>query len=66
MNMKTYSNSKITSERLRRNDIKHPSAKDIKETKMLFNDFNIDVDIPTFNTKRELYNWRDRIIKGFI
>lgn len=64
--MKTYSNSKITSERLRRNDIKHPSAKDIKETKMLFNDFNIDVDIPTFNTKRELYNWRDRIIKGFI
>lgn len=64
--MKTYSNSKITSERLRRNDIKYPSAKDIKETKMLFKDFNIDVDIPVFNTKRELYNWRDRIIKGFI
>lgn len=64
--MKTYNNSKITSERLRRNDIKNPSAKDIKETKMLFKDFNIDVDIPVFNTKRELYNWRDRIIKGFI
>ena len=64
--MKTYNNSKITSERLRRNDIKHPSATDIKETKMLFKDFNIDVDIPVFNTKRELYNWRDRIIKGFI
>ena len=64
--MKTYNNSKITSERLRRNDIKHPSSKDIKETKMLFKDFNIDVDIPVFNTKRELYNWRDRIIKGFI
>ena len=64
--MKTYNNSKITSERLRRNDIKHPSVKDIKETKMLFKDFNIDVDIPVFNTKRELYNWRDRIIKGFI
>ena len=64
--MKTYNNSKITSERLRRNDIKHPSAKYIKETKMLFKDFNIDVDIPVFNTKRELYNWRDRIIKGFI
>ena len=64
--MKTYNNSKITSERIRRNDIKHPSAKDIKETKMLFKDFNIDVDIPVFNTKRELYKWRDRIIKGFI
>lgn len=64
--MKIHNNFKITSERLRRNDIKHPSAKDIKETKMLFKDFRIDVDIPDFNTKRELYNWRDRIIKGFI
>lgn len=64
--MKIHNNFKIPSERLRRNDIKHPSAKDIKETKMLFKDFRIDVDIPDFNTKRELYNWRDRIIKGFI
>lgn len=64
--MKTYNNCKITSERLRRNDIKCPTAKDIKETKMLFRDFKINIGIPDFNTKRELYNWRERIIKGFI
>lgn len=64
--MKTYNNSKIIFERLKKNDVKHPSAKDIKETKMLFKDFKINIDIPDFETKRALYNWRERIIKGFI
>lgn len=54
--MKTYNNSKIIFERLKKNDVKHPSAKDIKETKMLFKDFKINIDIPDFKTKRALYN----------
>lgn len=64
--MKTYNNSKIIFERLKKNDVKHPSAKDIKETKILFKDFKINIDIPDFEIKRALYNWRERIIKGFI
>ena len=43
-----------------------PTEFDVRQTKKLFKDFGISEYIPEFNTKSELYNWRDRVIKGFL
>lgn len=56
--------NKIEHGSLKRLDLKSPTDKDIKDTIKLFRDFEISVDIPEFKTKGELYNWRDRVIRG--
>lgn len=53
-----------TSSNFKRTEHHPPTAGDIKETKKLFKDFYIKEDIPEFKTKNELYNWRNRVIRG--
>lgn len=64
--MRTQSNNKIMTGRNKGLELKAPTVIDIKNTQKLFCDFGVKADIPDFATKRELYNWRDRIIRGFL
>lgn len=49
---------------VKRKDLAPPSNADIKYTQKLFDGFDIRMDIPEFKTKNDLYNWRDRVIRG--
>lgn len=62
-NIYLYDN-KIMHGTIKRKDMQMPTTRDIKETKNLFKDFNIKEDIPGFKTRNELYNWRNRVIRG--
>ena len=63
--MKTYCYKKPIYELVvKRKDLSPPSKVDIRYTKELFAGFDIHVDRPEFNTKNDLYNWRDRVIRG--
>lgn len=48
---------------IKRKDMLPPTRIDIKYTKELFDGFDINMDIPEFQTKNDLYNWRDRVIR---
>jgi hypothetical protein len=44
-----------------------PTSRHIRETYILFNDFGIsDIEIPNFNTYKELEQWRTKTIISFL
>lgn len=49
---------------VKRKDMSPPTMSDIRYTKELFLGFDIHEDIPEFNTKNDLYNWRNQVIKN--
>lgn len=64
-NIHLYSSSKpVYGSVIKRKDLMPPSKTDIKYTKELFTGFDINMDIPEFSTKNDLYNWRDRVIRN--
>ena len=43
---------------------KPPTKTDIRETRDLFYDFGIHRDIPDFESRSQLYEWRRRVIRN--
>ena len=50
--------------KMNRKDLYSPTPSDIKQTERILSDFGIDVNIPKFTSKNDLYNWRNRVIRG--
>lgn len=41
-----------------------PSQEDIIETISLLDDFGIHVDVPEFESRAQMYNWRRKVIQN--
>ena len=62
--MKKYNSFKVVAPTAKIKELSSPTNKDIKDTIKIFKDFDISTNIPEFKTRSELYNWRDRVIRG--
>ena len=62
--MRRQTSNRIITGRNKNLELNPPTTIDIKNTQKLFRDFGVKTDIPNFTTKRELYNWRDRVIRS--
>lgn len=65
MALKVAHAKKIEHGSLKRPDLMQPKRIDISQTKKLFKDFGIDVEIPEFDTRGELWIWRERLIRKY-